>query len=773
VTVLISKNATPPDLLLAFRFFSRIWGGRYGQILSVDPCSADELTRFRLANSRPEFVYGIDLDQDHWSPVVHAACQPRGFGRLRPEFVSGLRQSHFEDYCLVDDALIHLSHERTRHKGRGPRLRLITPKESSSFSAYCAAVFGSHIKDVRSEFYDELTFFEGETSESFVELATEFAKDRQRSWLDVTAHELTPYFSMSGVLSPTIVLVESLVADLALFWNLRTASDANHPAWILPVPASESTDEKLLEKLKEWLLSFLRYGPRPNHCFVTSETATDSACQNFAARLKTILASTPIESVDYVRPRNRLPIITPFEYETDWDVDVTGRQFSIRPPRLKAFRQISSAKAWIIDLVKDIKTGRAIKELQLPPSPIVFELLNGPCPPRFEHNCIPRTGVGVDSISIRCTATDELVELHLPNGEEILEEILREKGLEPLPDEKRSGYLPVIRRFGGLSLAADAFSGESGAVFTELDKGPRTLEEIKGKCKLGAGILPGKSLLERQEVLFTSASERIKRVGRRRFADYARHQSPTNLKLTSVLEFWADRSVLIREWRLGPCPRCKRTSFEPHLNIQKTVLCPSCGNRLVLDRPVPFGYAVHKTVGLAMREGIVPVVLTGRFLKNMSNRGFLWLPGVKYRWGQKSGDIDLLASCDGELIFCECKRLQGIPTGASVWNEVVSQFLETAVVAKQCGGSLVVLAAQVDEFPSEVRERIEQELMPAMPHLLLDRLDLEKGHRTVEEENSKRHMRLRDLIPVPFPEVPRRLDDKPRTIDFGWSVFTR
>ena len=62
IAVLISKDVGDPDLLLAFEFFSKIWGGRYGQLLPVDPGSCDDLTRFRLGASRPEFIYGLGLD---------------------------------------------------------------------------------------------------------------------------------------------------------------------------------------------------------------------------------------------------------------------------------------------------------------------------------------------------------------------------------------------------------------------------------------------------------------------------------------------------------------------------------------------------------------------------------------------------------------------------------------------------------------------------------------------------------------------------------------
>src|SRR5689334_21673643 len=124
VTVLINRDAQDEDLLVAIEFFSKLWGGRFSQLLAVDPQACDDLTRFRLGSSRPEFVYGIGLDDQPWASAVRQACQPRGYGRLRPEFVRGIKQTHVEDYYLVDHALIHLFRTREQYKGRKQTLRL-------------------------------------------------------------------------------------------------------------------------------------------------------------------------------------------------------------------------------------------------------------------------------------------------------------------------------------------------------------------------------------------------------------------------------------------------------------------------------------------------------------------------------------------------------------------------------------------------------------------------------------------------------------------------
>src|SRR5262245_12885298 len=115
ITVLIRRDAQDSDLLLAFEFFSKLWGGRFGQLLVVDPQACDDRTRFRLSNSRPEFVYGIGLDDNYWASAVRQACQPRRYGRLRPEFVRGFKQDNREEHYLVDHALIHLFRTRDQY----------------------------------------------------------------------------------------------------------------------------------------------------------------------------------------------------------------------------------------------------------------------------------------------------------------------------------------------------------------------------------------------------------------------------------------------------------------------------------------------------------------------------------------------------------------------------------------------------------------------------------------------------------------------------------
>lgn len=774
VIVLASRDATDADLLVAFEFFSKIWGGRFGQLLAVDPKASDPLTEFRLGRSRPEFVYGLGVDDGYWAKVIHRVCQPRKYDTLSADYIRTIKNSspRSKDYYFVDHALIHLFETREKSKGHKQQLRLVTPSKDSAFGLYSGAVFGIHHQNFRKDLFDVEQSFTGTTASEFVDLATEFLKEWQQCWLDVTAHELVPQLMETGHLAPTIVLVGGKAPDLALFWNLRSGTDARHLPWIIPIPVTAVDEPNLLDKLKNWLLEFLPYGRKPNYCHVTSQTVDEADCRKFAERLQTALSGTPIESVEFEPVHNRLPLVVPYEYLATWPVEINGRRLTIVPPKPKAFEHLSTSRAWFVDLLNDAKTGRAAKELQLPPTSVMVDLLNGPCPPSFEKSATLRVGDGTDSINLRCSGSKEVVNVYLPTQEEVLGEILREQGIEPIPDEKRSSYLPVIRRFGGLYFTAAAFAGDSGTVLAALAHDTLTLQQIQGKCKLGSGEIGGKPYLERIDHILQPEPERMKRIARRRYSEYAKSSEPENVKLRSLLEYWAGRAVLSRSWKIGPCRRCSQEHYVERLNIQRRIICPNCGHKISLPAAVPIGYRLQGPVARAIQEGIVPVIQTGRFLKGMTNQGFLWLPGVKYKIGDQAGDLDLMACCDGQLVFCECKNLDGTPADAKLWTEVVAQFLETARIAKLCGGSLAVLACKTATYPQDVVDRVAAELGTSIPYLLLTKDDLDKGYRPVKEDTLTRHLMLYDLLPIPFPEKPRDRTGKPRTINLGWGVYT-
>src|SRR5688572_22672887 len=88
ILVLVSSASSPADFLVIVRFLSQIWGGQFNHILAVDRDTPDPLTEFRLSTNRPDFVFGLNLNDAVWGPAVHKACQPREYLPLSQDLAS-------------------------------------------------------------------------------------------------------------------------------------------------------------------------------------------------------------------------------------------------------------------------------------------------------------------------------------------------------------------------------------------------------------------------------------------------------------------------------------------------------------------------------------------------------------------------------------------------------------------------------------------------------------------------------------------------------------
>ena len=774
LAVLIGNDSASGEFIRVVRFLSQLWGGRYSPILPVDTGNPDPLTKFRLGNLRPDFVYGVGINDERWAPVIHEACQPRQYKPLVLSVAEDVQKALFEEFIRVDRAVIAMFEARKPPSRFNRPLKVISTNSSSQWAPFCAVMFGVHHPDLAKEYQDEHVSFTSDDAAEFVDLCKDFVENWKLCWLDATGFGLNPHHMMSAPVEPTIVLVRDVIRDLAQFWNLRLASDTDHATWIIPVPFDRAGDAAVLGRLKEWLVAFLAYGAKPDYCVVTSESVSEEECIAFATELHKALQGTSITNVDYEPPKNRLPRVLPFEYTTTWPAQLESRQLTFPPPSPRMFRVREKRESWFVDILDDRSTRRAVKDIQLPASTIVPELLNGPCPPSFEQSVIPRFGDGIDSINVRCNSSEEVISFHVPSPEEVLEELLREHGYEIIHDEKRSSYLPTIKRFGGLHQAATDFSGEAGLILEVLRQGTLRPDQIKGKCNLGNSHLSDSHSLESITGVLARVSERTERIGKKRFEDFVRRHSPEEATLEALLEYWADKSIVTRRWEIGPCAHCKQKAFVERLNIQRPILCPNCGHRISLRGRARIGYSLSWPVAHSLDEGIVPVVRAGRFLRNMTRRGFFWLPGVKYRKDDVEGDVDFIACCDGYLIFGECKTLSNTPKDADTWTEVTDQFLKLAFAAKECRANLVVLATQVEEFPDHVRQRIKTKLDHEMPFLLLTNGDLGEGYRTVQNGDSPKRLDLGDLLPEQFPEQLVQSTGATRQISFGsWSYTKR
>jgi hypothetical protein len=330
---------------------------------------------------------------------------------------------------------------------------------------------------------------------------------------------------------------------------------------------------------------------------------------------------------------------------------------------------------------------------------------------------------------MRCRREVEVERHRLPTAEEVLLAVLEENGVTERPDEKRAAYLPVIALFGGLQEAGEAFTASHWQVLQALRDGPRPLAQVMNVTRLGSRELPELARPDGLDDFLRHLSPTQQRIARQRFDAYWDRRFPTEATLPHLLELWADRGILTRCWQLPDCPSCGLGGWVEQLDIRQPIVCRGCGMRLRLPGQVSLAFQLNPLVRRAIQEGLGPVALTGRFLYELSGDGILWLPGMKYSWNGREGDIDFLACIDRHMVLAECKDLMETGPTALTWDKVFDQFRGLVDVAEACRADLVVLGVRAQTFPPDWESRVSQLVAGRVRVLMLAAPELERGNQ--------------------------------------------
>lgn len=751
IAIVIDRNASEEQFLLCIRLMSQLWGGKHFKIYVVDGNDEKQKAVPSLAALRPEFVYGVGIDDYYWREKLAAICQPRGFGILTEHFVSRIGESHAEDFYLIHHVLLQVLREKQdKMSDRYRKIMTVECTTENKLSTFVTAFFGSAPASIKPPLFDGSHYFEGASFDAFLDLAATFQEKNWLSLLNLTRFKLRIAPAMLH-LPPTIVLVESW-HDLALYWNLQSMEGHNHPGWIMPIPASEKLLPSSIEKLARW---FERSGNdelQSNYWHVTSSTVSKEACEEFAASLQQELAETTVGIVEYKPQSDETHLAIPYEYKTRIPVERNGRKLIFQMPSSKALSEVNNHRAVMIDLLSDVSTGRSPMEMQLPPSQVVFQLLNCPSPPTYSCASTAVVGDGPESVSVRCTEPDSIFELYCPTAFEIIDETMRFSGFEGVHDEKRSLYSPIIRMFGGIDQAASDMSATCGRVLRFLCTNPSSVTAIKGHIQIGGSDVEPIPYLTRIENILQQSSDIVRRVGLNRFKRYARGKRPSEKKLEEILEYWVERGVLRRTIKIGPCKHCRREFYAERITLVESVACHFCGKTTSIRSQVVLSYALDPRVVLAINEGIIPVVQTARFLSNLTFKGFMYLPGYKFKSKDEIiGDVDLIAICDGHLVFCECKDLEDSSIKLTSCSDIMNQFRKTIENAIRNGASVAVFASRLIEYPEQLQNCLEAEFGNRIAIRLLNQSDLDNGFRQIG--SALKRMNIYDLVSKPKDQI--------------------
>jgi len=619
---------------------------------------------------------------------------------------------------------------------------LVECQPGSRVSGLVAATFGLHDyaqTEKLAEFLkcDVSNLPAGAGTADFVRVCRKFHS--HSSWLDLGSHLLDRNIRHGHMFPPpTVVLVDSEVRDLALYWSLRTTYEYRSPGKIIPFPAKAIGDTAAMQELAKWLATCAA-GTRG--CWIAYSDAARKLGDTLIRRLGPRARRLGIRKVKAMPLGRRIPCVIPYSHEETRRASMSGKVLSFGCPRPVFHELMPPRTQWVVDLVSATPVRRAPGEVLLPPRPPTRDVLNCPFPPTFTWHAVPRIVHGDNAVGICCTKKDDVARVCLPSDTEVLEAILEHAGARLKTDEKRQAYNRAIEILGGMQTAARAFSGDALRILAALRAGNATFPDIMKNARLGNGkVKTG----VRQPSLLEHEPSSTRRLLLARLRE-AREESLSETEHVSLLlERWRRKGVVHTVWR---CAGCNYVNWPgaPEPNAERLYRCRKCSE--LNTGKVTTRHLLDRKITNAMKEGIVPVVLTSRFLRNLTSRAFQWLPGVKGLINGRAFDFDVCALCDGILVVAECKTLSAARPGRATWQKVGDQLRRLAEAGVKCGAQLIVLAAMTRQFPKSI-ERIGKELAKRGSRLLLlDRPALEEGYRYIAGRQGQRRMtRLDDVL---------------------------
>jgi len=747
VVILISENIRLSEFKDILSFLSMIWGGYYTPILVINKDNDDEII-YNLKSIRPEIVFWAKIDSKKWDKICSEMIHPRYFVEFDPD-----KARKLDEYNLMGVIPINtfLKFELNNNPGKNRNnLLLIDTKGNSELSLYFSVTYGivpeNNIKEYAKFLKsDSLLFEDPLTFEKYI--TTCIHTIDKWCWIEYVNSNLAIIHSWSSrdtFIAPVIIVVDdNIIKSLSLFWNLRMQRKAGTTNQFIMFPAKEIENKELVKLLTEWLKII---SIKSNFCQILSVNSDNTILQSLARRIRPRLKNCRIKYVDVDQYYTGIPEIIPYLKEYSQRIYLDNNIVSFDIPHFEFKEYLGSSDSLLFDFVKNKSNGRSPFDLLVPPRQSVLQVLNAPSYPSFPLSHLV-VGIGKDSINMIFNKRNETIKYHFPSEKELLSEILFEKGIKICKDEKRIRYLQSIEILGGLRDSVLTFSGNCYYIISAFRKNsasPLTYNQIKSYTRNRFSNNKKKDMFI--DVIKKHFPEHARRVGIQRYKAYKHNSIDDTKNIDSIIEKLISRGILRRKWKLE-CKFCDKPYWSDNIDIKNPLRCPGCGKLLYLKEKVELGYELNELVALSIREGIIPVILTGRFLHNLTSNSFLWLPGVKCSIGDINTDLDIFASCDGYLVTAECKELSETKKDALVWNRILDDLHDPIEISAAVGVDLFVFSAMTKNIPDDFIKQLDKLVNNRMITLYLNKNDLEKGYRKKHiGKDSDRYLSIDDLI---------------------------
>ncbi len=629
VVVLVDHETDQPTFLKLLKFLSMIWGGKYARIIVLDISSANlfETLQQQLIQLMPDVVVCISERERILDDFIYDTCRSKIItfsDKAFEEIETGLFAG------LISAKVAIIANQQQHPDLQRKNLCLLEQGGTEQCIAYLATTFGFILDNSAREYSEFLNadYQLCDAQDYGIYLQACIDHSHRWSWLDIANYKLSPIYSTH--LPPIVVLVNSLnpIRDLALYWNLRQGFGAGYSGQIILFPENEVSTDSLVEKLADWIANVPRI--QSNYCEIHSHDCSKQILNTLARKLRPRLKKRKKDTQHHIDVRFQESPTALFCFEREESVSIASDKKTITIPKVSPWLEQTLALhcIWVCDLAKENITSRRPFDYCLPKRASIIELLNISSGTLYNPNEL--VGLGYDAISVEFqnNPVTRSAKFYLPTETEIFETILAEANINVIKDEKNIRYSPTLKLFGKINDASTALTGISWNIIEALLDKPLSYNELKSKAKLGKKKRDIDIPEMPKMILDRRYQGQAKQIAKQRI-QYALKSSFRKDSLDiDIIEQLTTRKILKRRWNLPKCKMCNKTYWVDHIDLAQPLACPGCSNLICIPDKVDVGYELNELVRLSIDEGIRPVVLTARFLHDLSRDGFFWTPGI-------------------------------------------------------------------------------------------------------------------------------------------------
>lgn len=798
IAFLVPPSICEGDFSNLLEFIGSLWGGKYFCIVPFDSENVDNVLGMNwLTQYSPDTILWLESScNEQWVTKIKEAINPLNIYPLQ-EPLSKNFQSNRTGLFHFWPVIKNYSRGIRSLPDTTTRFQFISTDSNVKNKVFYHLSFGV-VDKKDSEYLAEL--LRADSSHIVDENISDFIRlhhDAKKTFtfLDASSTEIET-INAFGSDTPTIFVLSSTLIDYTWFWNNRAKFSSGANACIA-IPLDSLCEVETIKALVIWLEGF--HVGKANYCEITSISATKGVLDTLAKKLRPSVKKSGYEYVDVnLVDEKSIPTFRlqhkQVEVNASW-LDKQSFEFMVPTPSFISEIENRSSSQWTIEIEgggslrnhtpPNICEGTNTKILNTPSIAAPSYMFGGGYSKRYSSG----------NIVIPCVKKMVSTQVTLPTFQELLVPLFKHLGIKAEKDEKQLCYQSVIELFGGLRELIECCKGKRYDIIStfwkdnllpceknglSLSKGcslkradtpiPIALGTIKGRAKLGSSY---KKVFQSDYLdNYDIDDEMVLALVKERFSFSQRFDR--QLTPQSFIAWMIDMKVARRVVYHPQCPACKNNSgWSVKIDLSSPLFCSYCGSNISIPaEKFELGYQLNPLVYKAFEEGVRPVALVLSVLKRVSHGNFEYIPGFKGSYKEKGFDIDIIASCDGELVFCECKNMENVATKAKKWEEIKQQLEDLIEKGRLCGARSVILASLADKYPQSIIKIAKKESSSDLRVILLNKEDLLRGYvRSTRKglENSSASF-YEAFLPQVRPKNKRKGQ---RTISFGSVVESK